>query len=368
MEKTLVIEHNGEKAVVWEPPQIFSKSDYDLNVLEKALEKTEGPLKEWRKRKFQEYKEWGFPKWKRCTLDGLKLPELSFEYVNENVRLSLLENLDFEGSHRKFVLLADTFFTSFKVFGDGTHTIRSEKDGIENYLITVEKNAKIFKISKTNRFKDSVMRILVKRGATLKFVNVDLFGDFSFDNILIFLEEGSTLIFRDFKAFGNRKIGHVLVKMEKRSTADMKSFFYQNGKGITDVLYLMRFIGEEAEGKLKGNGIVDDSGKVVFRGILDVKRGAKNAVAEEVEHTLLLSPNAKMDAIPSLWVDENEVTASHSASSSSLDENELFYLMSRGLEELEAKKLIVRGIFCEILDEIDEPMRGEVEDVINRIV
>jgi len=130
----------------------------------------------------------------------------------------------------------------------------------------------------------------------------------------------------------------------------------------------MRFEGEDAEGKLKGNGVVDGAGKIVFRGILDVKRGSKNIVAEETEHTLILSPNARMDAIPSLWVDENDVTASHSASSSSLDEDELFYLMTRGVDEIEAKKLIVRGVFNELLDELDESLKGEVENVVNRIV
>lgn len=51
----------------------FSENDYDYEVLEKALENTGGPLKEWRKKKYQEYKEWGFPRWKRCNLDGMSL-------------------------------------------------------------------------------------------------------------------------------------------------------------------------------------------------------------------------------------------------------------------------------------------------------
>jgi hypothetical protein len=367
MEKTLVLEHDGERAVIWETPQIFSENDYGYDVLEKALERTEGPLKEWRRKKFLEYKEWGFPKWKRCSLDGMVLPELSFDYVDFDVDTSLLERLDFEGSHRKFVLLGDTFFTDFRIYGDGKHLIRSE-DGVENVLVVVEKEAEIQRISKVRRFRNTVMRILVKRNAALKFINVDLSGDFTFDNVFIVLEEGARLSMRDFRAFGHRKVGYVLVKKSKLSETDMKSYFYQNGTGVTDLLYLMRFEGEEAEGRLKGNGVVDGSGKIVFRGILDVKRGSKNIVAEEVEHTLILSPEARMDAIPSLWVDENDVTASHSASSSSLDENQLFYIMSRGIDEAEAKRLIVRGIFSDLLDELEESIRGDVEDVVNQIV
>ncbi|AAD36441.1 Fe-S cluster assembly protein SufD [Thermotoga maritima MSB8] len=368
MEKTLVIEHDGEKAVVWETPQIFSENDYDYEVLEKALENTGGPLKEWRKKKYQEYKEWGFPRWKRCNLDGMSLPELSFKRIDLDVDISLLEKLDFEGAHRKFVLLGDTFFTDFRVYGDGKHMMRFDGDGIENVLVVVEKEAEIYKLSSTDRFRNTVMRILVKKNASLKFFNLDFFGNFSFDNVFIVLEEGARLVLRDFKAFGYRKTGHILVKLNKSSKADMKSFFYQNGSGITDLLYLMRFEGEDAEGKLKGNGVVDGAGKIVFRGILDVKRGSKNIVAEETEHTLVLSPDARMDAIPSLWVDENDVTASHSASSSSLDEDELFYLMTRGVDEIESKKLIVRGVFNELLDELDESVKGEVENVVNRIV
>jgi Fe-S cluster assembly scaffold protein SufB len=69
---------------------------------------------------------------------------------------------------------------------------------------------------------------------------------------------------------------------------------------------------------------------------------------------LLLSEKARAEAIPSLLVDENEVNASHAASVGTLDEQKLYYLMTRGYSKLDAKKLMSFGIFEPFLDEVEK--------------
>jgi Fe-S cluster assembly scaffold protein SufB len=99
---------------------------------------------------------------------------------------------------------------------------------------------------------------------------------------------------------------------------------------------------------------LNDNSKVVFRGILDIKKGAKNIEASEEERCILLSKNSKMEAIPSLLVDENDVVASHAASSAPVDEDSIFYLMTRGFSEEEAKNSIIKGIYESLILEISQ--------------
>ncbi len=69
---------------------------------------------------------------------------------------------------------------------------------------------------------------------------------------------------------------------------------------------------------------------------------------------MVLSREARTDAIPSLLVDENEVNASHAATVGSLDEEKIFYLMSRGLTREEALKFIIKGTFDPVLGKVVE--------------
>jgi len=79
----------------------------------------------------------------------------------------------------------------------------------------------------------------------------------------------------------------------------------------------------------------------------------------------LLSQDAKADAIPGLEIKTNEVKATHSASVAPLDEEKIFYIMSRGLSMDEAKKQIVFGFFAPVIERVNsEEMKIKLQDVI----
>ena len=78
---------------------------------------------------------------------------------------------------------------------------------------------------------------------------------------------------------------------------------------------------------------------------------------------LTLSSSAKIKAMPNLYIDEYDVIANHAASIGSISKEDLFYLMSRGLEERDAAKLIVLGFVQPLLDKIaDESLRKEIQE------
>lgn len=90
-------------------------------------------------------------------------------------------------------------------------------------------------------------------------------------------------------------------------------------------------------------GVVDGSAQAFVNGTIRVLPAAKNTEAFLEERILLVSENAKAEAVPNLEIETDQVHCSHAATVGKIDEEELFYLESRGLREKQAKEMIVEG-------------------------
>ena len=92
---------------------------------------------------------------------------------------------------------------------------------------------------------------------------------------------------------------------------------------------------------------------------MDFVKGCKGAEGDEAENVILLNDKVKSFAIPILLAGEDDVAGNHAASAGQVDEDILFYIMSRGFTEMEAKKMIVEGSFSSVIDRIeDEELRS----------
>lgn len=112
--------------------------------------------------------------------------------------------------------------------------------------------------------------------------------------------------------------------------------------------------GRHTESLIEVKGALFDHARKVFRGNLKFEKGSKRAKGAESEFVLLLDKTVHSDAIPALLCDEDDVSGEHAASSGQVDEDKLFYLMSRGFSKREAIKLIVHGNFADVLDQIED--------------
>ena len=116
--------------------------------------------------------------------------------------------------------------------------------------------------------------------------------------------------------------------------------------------------------KITSKSISKGGGRTSYRGLLKVYKGASNVRSNVVCDALLLDPKSRSDTYPSIEVDEEDVTIGHEASVSKIGEEQLFYLMSRGLTETEASTMIVSGFIEPIVKEL--PMEFAVE--MNRLI
>ena len=115
---------------------------------------------------------------------------------------------------------------------------------------------------------------------------------------------------------------------------------------------------------ITSKSISKDGGRSSYRGLVKVANGAKGARSKVVCDALILDKASRSDTYPVMEIDESDVSIAHEASVSRIQEEQLFYLMSRGLSETEASTMIVNGFIEPLVKEL--PMEYAVE--MNRLI
>ncbi|HEX6378079.1 MAG TPA: SufD family Fe-S cluster assembly protein [Nitrososphaeraceae archaeon] len=133
-----------------------------------------------------------------------------------------------------------------------------------------------------------------------------------------------------------------IMKGEGASAEDVEIIFGTNDQSF-DVTSNLIHHGQNTRGRVLSKSVMKDNSKSLFKGMIKIEKGGKSAESYLAGHAILLDKGAKSDTIPGLEIETNEVRATHSASVAQIDENQIFYLMCRGLSNEEAKREIVSG-------------------------
>lgn len=110
-----------------------------------------------------------------------------------------------------------------------------------------------------------------------------------------------------------------------------------------DINYVVRQTGKETNSEMYVSGVVMDKAKKTWRGTIDFVKGARNAVGNETEDVLLLSPEVTNKTLPVILCDEEAVEGHHGASIGRLDDDMLFYLNTRGVDAKTAEQLMIKA-------------------------
>jgi Fe-S cluster assembly protein SufD len=147
--------------------------------------------------------------------------------------------------------------------------------------------------------------------------------------------------------------------------SDMLGLYFARGDQHFDHNTRQDHVSEQANSDLLYKGALYDRSKAVFRGIIRVHPGAQRTDAYQTNRNLLLSEDAEAVSLPNLEIEADDVKCSHGATVGQLDEEELFYLLSRGLDRRTAERLVIFGFFGEVLDRL--PLPGVVEELKSAI-
>lgn len=112
-------------------------------------------------------------------------------------------------------------------------------------------------------------------------------------------------------------------------------------------------------------GILDGRSRGVFRGRVIVRENAQRTDARQTNKNLLLARDAEADSMPQLEIAADDVKCSHGATIGQLEEDALFYLRARGIDESGARRLLLRAFAAEVTGAIrEEPLREQVESLL----
>ncbi len=187
---------------------------------------------------------------------------------------------------------------------------------------------------------------------------------FSFQQVFSQLAESADVIVNDAQIGANIKAMSCIQQVDGfRANASTHSLYYGQHNSATDLAYTTKHSGKKSTSTIFSKGALQENSKKVFRGNLVFQRGATQAVGREEEFVLLLSDKLKSDSIPGLFCQEDDVIGEHAASVGQIEENKLFYMMSRGFDETEAKRLMIHSGYAEVIQKMNV---GEIGDVISK--
>jgi len=147
--------------------------------------------------------------------------------------------------------------------------------------------------------------------------------------------------------------------------AYVHGFMFGDQRQHFDLHTLQRHLAEQTTSDLHIRSVLKDRAHSVYQGMIQVSPGAQRTDAYQANRNLLLSPTARADSIPGLEILANDVRCTHGATVGTVDEEQMYYLTTRGLPRNDAQRLVVEGFFAPVLDRIPlESVREQLDGVI----
>lgn len=169
---------------------------------------------------------------------------------------------------------------------------------------------------------------------------------------------------------GKTKISNYYSNLEgDRAENDLKTIYLGTNNDILDINYNIEEYGKSAKCNIEAQGAITKNAHKNFKGTIDFKEGSSKSKGFENENCMILDENAKSKSLPMLLCHEEDVEGEHGVSSGKIDENKIFYIMTKGISYSEAKRLIVKANFNKIIKEIDDvKLSYLINQQIDRII
>jgi Fe-S cluster assembly protein SufD len=204
----------------------------------------------------------------------------------------------------------------------------------------------------------SVVEVEARRGATVNYISLQQWGR----NVSHFQTQRFTG-YRDSTVrslavnlgcrFARTQVESVL--KGEGSFSEMLGLYFADSDQHFAQRTLQSHNAQHATSDLLYKGALKERSRSEYSGLIKVMKNAQGTDAYQANRNLVLSEDALARSIPQLEIEANEVRCTHGATVSPVEEEHLFYLMSRGIDRVTAQKLVVFGFFGDVLDRIRVP-------------
>ena len=244
-------------------------------------------------------------------------------------------------------------------------------DGIWSHprnVITVGANANVAivetYVGTGSYFTNTVTEIVAGEGAVVEHYKLEYESPAAYHigNVYIRQERGANVTSRSIAIGGllARNETHVVLAGEGASIT-LDGLFVGTGTQHLDNHTVIDHVSPHCDSLELYKGVLDQNARGVFDGLIIVRPGAVKTASRQTNRNLLLSETAIVDSKPNLEIHNNDVKCNHGSTIGQIDEEALFYLRSRGIDENEARNLLVYAFASEIVDRMKlEPVREQV--------
>src|SRR5574339_294345 len=324
------------------------------------------------------------------TFDRLGVPEaerkflagIGAQYESEMVYHSIQEHLEKQGviflsiedGLKKYPDLFREYFGTVIPIEDNKFAALNSAVWSGGSFVYVPKGVKVdlplqayFRLNTANVGQFERTQIIVKKGARSRYSTIQSWST----NVSNLVTQRAKVFENGSHEWVDANLGSKITMkypscylMEPGARGEMLSMAFAGPGQTQDAGGKMYHFAPNTSSKVTSKSISKGGGRASFRGLLKVYKGAKGVKSNTVCDALLLDPKSRSDTYPYIEIDEDDITIGHEASVSKVGEEQLFYLMSRGLSEEEATTMVVSGFIEPLVKEL--PMEYAVE--MNRLI
>ncbi len=318
-----------------------------------------------------------------------KVERLSFEYEeSDKINLTTLDNFNQNPNDDNSLLSLNNSFSN-KIHNILVKKNYSFKKPLIIYQITNEK------VSKTNI--NFQLNLDLEENSSIKIINVsDDNSEKNFINNLFNFNLGKNAILKNYKIDkkSNTNIKYDYSSITQKGNSISETFIFSSGSDYIKNEVSCNLEGQYSSAFINGihllsknkhheirtntnhlyentksyqliKSVIDDSSKSVYQGKIYVDSKAQKTDGYQLSKAVLLNEQAEFNAKPELEIYADDVKCSHGSASGSLDENSIFYLMSRGLDQKTAKELLISGFLLDVVEKItDEEIKKFIKKMI----
>ena len=318
-----------------------------------------------------------------------KVERLSFEYEeSDKINLTTLDNFNQNSNDDNSLLSLNNSFSN-KIHNILVKKNYSFKKPLIIYQITNEK------VSNTNI--NFQLKFELEENSSIKIINLsDDNSEKNFINNLFNFNLGKNAILKNYKIDkkSNTNIKYDYSSITQKENSISETFIFSSGSDYIKNEVSCNLEGQYSSAFINGihllsknkhheirtntnhlyentksyqliKSVIDDSSKSVYQGKIYVDSKAQKTDGYQLSKAVLLNEQAEFNAKPELEIYADDVKCSHGSASGSLDEDSIFYLMSRGLDQKTAKKLLINGFLLDVVEKItDEEIKKLLKNMI----
>jgi len=235
-------------------------------------------------------------------------------------------------------------------------------------LVVAEENAEVTVFDRygstdtgsgsTGHFVDAVVELLIADNAHVRYLSVQEHGPRTWQVALQRAHIGRDASLKSsVVALGGdyARLRSESLLTGEGAESDLTAVYFGDGSQMLDFRTLQDHDAPRTRSDLLFKGAVEDTAESVYSGLIRIRRDAQKSNAFQTNRNLVLTEGAEAKSVPNLEIEASDVKCSHASTVGPIDEDQLYYLATRGVPPEEAERLVVLGFFDDVFDRLPVP-------------